>query len=170
MNYPCFIDFEASSLSEDSYPIEVAWSDEKGEITSFLINPESASGWDDWDEIAEEMVHGISREQIVRDGQPAWLVARRMNEALKGKVVYTDALVMDDFWLKRLFAEWHEKPAFQLADARQKIMTESGLAGEDYEQLEEQASGEILNLHRAEPDIKKIMTIWRASKGKAAGD
>jgi len=35
---PRFLDIEASSLSNISYPIEIAWSDEKGNIESHLIN------------------------------------------------------------------------------------------------------------------------------------
>ena len=36
---PRFLDIEASSLSNTSYPIEIAWSDGQGNIESYLINP-----------------------------------------------------------------------------------------------------------------------------------
>ena len=36
---PSFIDFEASSLTVKSYPIEVAWNLEDGTIESHLISP-----------------------------------------------------------------------------------------------------------------------------------
>jgi hypothetical protein len=62
---PVFIDFEASSLNKDSYPVEVAWVFEDGRSRSFLIRP--APGWTDWSAEAEA-IHGISRDQLDRDG------------------------------------------------------------------------------------------------------
>ena len=34
-----FLDFEASSLSDDSYPIEVGWAGEDGSTEQHLIRP-----------------------------------------------------------------------------------------------------------------------------------
>ena len=42
-----FLDFEASSLSKDSYPIEVGWAGEDGSTEAHLIRP--APDWTDWD-------------------------------------------------------------------------------------------------------------------------
>lgn len=46
-----FLDFEASSLSKQSYPIEVAWVFEDGRSEEYLIRP--APIWTDWDSAAE---------------------------------------------------------------------------------------------------------------------
>jgi len=58
---PRFLDIEASSLNDASYPIEIAWSDEKGNIESHLINPYAIEEWTDWDFYAEHKIHGLSR-------------------------------------------------------------------------------------------------------------
>jgi len=58
---PRFLDIEASSLSNSSYPIEIAWSDENENIESYLINPELIEEWTDWDFYSEHEIHGISR-------------------------------------------------------------------------------------------------------------
>ena len=56
-----FLDFEASSLSKHSYPVEIAWVFEDGRSRSFLIKPKS--GWTDWSADAEK-IHGISRDRL----------------------------------------------------------------------------------------------------------
>ncbi|MGV2104105.1 transcriptional regulator [Rhizobium sp. 21-4511-3d] len=62
-----FLDFEASSLSKHSYPIEIAWVFEDGRSRSLLIAPEP--NWTDWSETAEG-IHGISREKLADQGVP----------------------------------------------------------------------------------------------------
>ena len=49
-----FLDFEASSLSDDSYPIEVGWVFEDGRTEAHLIRP--APAWTDWDPAAEAIL------------------------------------------------------------------------------------------------------------------
>jgi hypothetical protein len=74
-----FLDSEASSLSDRSYPIEVAWvfQDERSE--QHLIAPAPASNeWDD----AAEVIHDISRATLAAGGKPHDMVANRMVEAL----------------------------------------------------------------------------------------
>ena len=60
-----FLDFEASSLGKNGYPIEVAWVFEDGDSESFLISP--IGRWTGWD-AAAEAIHGISREQLAAEG------------------------------------------------------------------------------------------------------
>ena len=87
MSLPLFIDFEASSLSGKSYPIEVAWSDREGNIESWLINPEHyPASWTDWNP-GSERLHGLSRAYLAEHGTPPLKVAQRMNEQLKDQVL-----------------------------------------------------------------------------------
>ncbi|MEH6628750.1 MAG: hypothetical protein V7739_20100 [Motiliproteus sp.] len=53
------VDIEASGLSPDSYPIEIAWVDTRTDACdAFLINPETACcDWDYWNYDAEK-IHG----------------------------------------------------------------------------------------------------------------
>lgn len=74
-----FIDFEASSLSDRSYPVEVAWVFQDGRSESHLIAP--APEWTDWDERAEA-IHGIGRGMLVAEDEWHDDVAARIIEAL----------------------------------------------------------------------------------------
>lgn len=94
-----FLDFEASSLGKDSYPIEVGWAGDDGSTESHLIRP--APGWIDWDATAEA-VHHIPREQLVADGEPHRQVARRVLEALKPHEVFVSAPSWDGKWMSVL--------------------------------------------------------------------
>lgn len=94
-----FLDFEASSLARDSYPIEVGWAGEDGSQEAHVIRP--APGWSDWD-AAAQAIHRISREQLLEKGEPHDQVARRMLDALGEEDVYVTAPSWDGAWLSRL--------------------------------------------------------------------
>lgn len=96
-----FLDFEASSLSKDSYPIEVAWVFEDGASESFLIRP--PPGWTDWDPEAEA-IHHISRASLEHGTAPV-VVATRMVEILSGHDLFASAPSWDGKWLSRLLRE-----------------------------------------------------------------
>lgn len=94
-----FLDFEASSLSKDSYPIEVGWAGEDGSEEAHLIRP--APGWTDWDASAEA-IHNIARDQLLAAGEPHEAVARRVLDALGPQQVYVTAPSWDGMWLSKL--------------------------------------------------------------------
>lgn len=94
-----FLDFEASSLSDDSYPIEVGWVFEEGRGESHLIRP--AEDWLDWSGQAEG-IHGISRETLGREGTAFDVVARRMVQTLAAHDLYASAPSWDGKWLSVL--------------------------------------------------------------------
>ncbi len=91
-----FMDFEASGLTQDSYPVEVAWVFEDGRQESHLIRP--APGWTAWSASGEE-THRISRAVLEEKGEPAEAVARRLVEALSGHDLYASAPEWDGKWL-----------------------------------------------------------------------
>lgn len=94
-----FLDFEASSLSKNSYPIEVAWVFQSGRSEHHLIAP--ATGWVDWDD-ASEAIHGISRSTLEAEGKSHNEVASRMMEALTGHDLFASAPSWDGKWLSVL--------------------------------------------------------------------
>lgn len=98
---PVFMDFEASGLSKDSYPIEVAWSNTDSSIESYLIRPEPS--WTHWDEHAEVEIHGISRDDLMEKGLPVEWVVGRMRGKLMGQYVYVDGGEFDAVWCEKLF-------------------------------------------------------------------
>lgn len=94
-----FLDFEASSLADDSYPIEVAWVFEDARSESHLIRP--APAWTDWDPEAAAL-HGLTRERLGSEGEPHEAVANRVLEALGPHEVYVSAPSWDGKWLSVL--------------------------------------------------------------------
>ena len=100
---PIFIDFEASSLAPDSWPIEVgiAWvNDGRISVASRLIRPEPAWSMEAWHP-ESEAVHGIVREEL-DDADPAANVATWLLKMLKDKTVVSDAPEFDQRWCDRL--------------------------------------------------------------------
>jgi hypothetical protein len=95
-----FLDFEASSLSDDSYPIEVGWVFEDGRGEAHLIRP--VADWTDWNPRAEAL-HKISREALAADGEPVEAVAQRILDQLADHSVYASAPSWDGKWLSVLF-------------------------------------------------------------------
>ena len=94
-----FLDFEASSLSKRSYPVEVAWIFEDGRSEAHLIRP--APGWDDWD-VEAEAIHRIPRATLEAEGTPHDIVATRMVAALTGHDLLASAPSWDGKWLSVL--------------------------------------------------------------------
>ncbi len=113
MKYPIFIDLEASGLHPDSYPIEVAWNNRKGEIESHLIIP--ADDWVHWDFNAQQM-HGISRSMLFDEGKPISWIAARMSELFGREKVYSDASSFDAAWVDMLYEEADRERKFIVAD------------------------------------------------------
>lgn len=104
-----FIDFEASGIAPDSYPIEVAVVYPGGEYQT-LIQP--ASYWDHWSYDAQDM-HGLSREQLFLEGTPPLAVAQEMNRLFDGKILCSDNPA-DCFWLDVLYEAAGIDPTFEV--------------------------------------------------------
>lgn len=114
-----FLDFEASSLSDDSYPIEIGWVFEDGTGESYLIRP--APGWNDWRATAEA-VHGIERSRLFEEGTPHETVAARMVERLTGHDLAASAPSWDGKWMSVLLrAAGLPRHALRLRDTDEVI-------------------------------------------------
>lgn len=174
-----FLDFEASSLGDDSYPIEVAWAAEDGSSEQHLIRP--ATVWTDWDATAQR-VHGITREKLLAEGQPHEAVARRALEALAPHDVYVTAPSWDGKWMSVLLrSAGLPRHALRLKDADEAhlraAMTAIGSALPGGE-----ATGAALWLiaearrqttaqppaHRALADAEAELAVWREVRRLAA--
>ena len=109
---PAFIDIEASSLSEHSYPVEIgialpSLADDGWRITvrSWLVRPtrewqEVPGGWDP----AAEQVHGLSLERLLTEGLSPAEVAAELDAQLRGRLVVADTgrHAHDAAWLSRI--------------------------------------------------------------------
>lgn len=99
-----FLDFEASSLSPGSWPIEIgyAWiAGDRVETRSALIAPRMDWALSDWSERAAE-VHGIRFSEVLA-GRPAEEIAGE-TEAFAGYAVVSDNPAREQMWLDRLRA------------------------------------------------------------------
>lgn len=174
-----FVDFEASSLSDDSYPIEVGWVFEDGSgAEDYLIRP--APGWTDWDPAAEA-VHRISRARLEAEGTSHEEVANRMLHRLQGSRILATAPSWDGRWLSVLLrAAGLPRHALRLSDsddahlqAAREILSEStpptalGLAAlAVVSRVQDQFAGETVR-HRALDDAEQERRIWQAVRREA---
>lgn len=164
---PVFIDFEASSLSPASWPIEVgvAWLEGKRVIVeSKLIRPRPEWPEDDWNEVSEE-VHGIPRADL--DGADlAEDVAHWLLDVIAGRTLVSDAPEFDQRWLDRLLGE----PGPQIDDFDRVLwMAFSQEDGTVAPGRLNKAYKNRLNrkvLHRAGEDAANLCYAWRAGVGK----
>jgi hypothetical protein len=162
---PVFLDFEASSLQDRSYPIEVAWNNTDGSIESYLIDPSSTSEWTDWSAKAEAL-HGISRARLRNEGRKPLWVCRRMNEALAGKTVYCADPDFDGMWLATLFAAGrNEVPRFALKGTdellRHILAKTTGDVPQAIASVKQAWRRSVPPCHRAVGDVQCLLALYR---------
>lgn len=145
-------DIEASGLSRESYPIEIAWQDSANSenFDSFLINP--ADAWRHWDEYAENEIHHISRDTLLLKGISIIEACARLNKQLFGKTIYSDAIEHDQRWMLKLFNEAGINPDFYF--------------GSIYDVLDKDSLGAFSSsfdvervTHRALEDVRQIIRL-----------
>src|SRR3954453_1220626 len=98
-----FLDIEASSLHQNSYPIEVGWVlDDEQEPYTFLIRPHSTwnrlEGWS----LQSETIHSISLTTLDKDGISVEEACQRLDRAVEGCILVSDNPEHDSRWLNRL--------------------------------------------------------------------
>jgi len=167
---PRFLDVEASSLSMDSYPIEVAWSDNFGIIESHLINPYAIEHWTDWDFNAQQ-IHGISRKLCREEGVHPRFLCNRMSKSIKpGETIYADGGPIDEGWIDVLYGEGSDLGYAQFkiihSDAvmlplLQKIESDEKKVWQLYEQLKIEARKMVDGRHRATVDVQYLIELYR---------
>ena len=153
---PAIIDIEASGFGRGSYPIEVGIALENGEVHSFLIKP--AQGWTHWNAEAEK-VHGISRQRLMEEGEPAHTIALQLNELLRGMTLYSDAWGFDSSWIARLFDEAGFVQRFKV-ESINKLFNEEQM--EHWNRIKDQVWTEhgSTHRHRAAQDVSVIQETF----------
>jgi hypothetical protein len=163
-----FLDFEASSLSKESYPIEVAWVFEDGTEEAHLIRP--APDWTDWD-FEAAAIHGITRAELQAAGEPVEQVVDHMVGVLVGHALYASAPSWDGKWLSVLLrAAGHPRHELRLKDSDQALAEAArarlgaSLSDEAVAALIKKTRGEIAHgapAHRALADARIEWEVWR---------
>lgn len=175
---PRFLDFEASGLGADGYPIQVAWSAADGSVEEcWLIEP--AQGWaleEGWDPAAER-VHGIPFATVREQGKPAVWIAARMNEQLAGQTVYVDGGACDQVWCRQLFAAADIAPCFTLGDYWELMLevlppSQTRRPGWQYafqdaawKRVQRSCGG---RRHHADTDVHYLVELYCIAQGRAA--
>lgn len=99
VHIPPILDFEASSLSDTSYPISAGLIVE-GKVYYWIIKPKP--DWIDWS-LQSQAIHGLKRSYIEEYGLPADQVFYELSEILANhNVIYSDAPEWELMWLSRL--------------------------------------------------------------------
>lgn len=149
------LDIEASSLSPDSYPIQVGYTIKNGnslQVKEQLIKP--LAEWTDWDEEAELYVHNISRIDI-ENGLDIHCVCKQLNKDLCGETVIVDSLNYDEFWLGKLFDAANMKIEFSLIHVDKYLLENFNIPSGSFEDEREFYTFE----HQAGDDSKMILKI-----------
>lgn len=165
------LDYEASSLSDNSYPIEAGWaiitSDLSVSSGSILIRPHRR--WADWSRTSER-IHGLSREALIEEGIDCRTVAERLGTLfgeLPGPVLSADP-DYESFWSDRLYKAVGIERSWLVGSLNAVLAVELGRLDAD----QQAAIGRTLAAprpHRAEPDSKLLATVL-ASLLKPATD
>lgn len=104
-----FVDFVASGIAPDSYPIEIAVVSAEFEYQA-LIRP--VYYWTHWSFDAQDM-HGISREALLAGGLEPGVIAAQLNATFIGAKLCSDS-PQDGFWLETLYDAAGIEPSFEL--------------------------------------------------------
>ncbi|MHA7873160.1 MAG: hypothetical protein ACX939_12490 [Hyphococcus sp.] len=151
-----FIDLEASGLGPASWPIEVGWCFVDSGPEAMLIAPVDEWSLDAWDPNAQAL-HGVSVDELHASGHPAVDACRRLNDALEGAQVYSDAPDWDAFWIYRLFSAAGEKQRFALQDFGALL---SGRTRAEISEIVRRAADIAPHSHRACADVLHMKAIY----------
>lgn len=156
---PTIIDVEASGFGSLSYPIEVGVINQSSKRFCNLIKPQN--DWTHWDTEAE-LLHGISRELLAKNGLPVELVCHQLNQFLMGQVVYSDGWVVDVTWLIKLFHAANVRMQFHVSSL-EMILNETQMSlwhstkDRVFQKMQEQR-------HRASSDAALIQNTFVATQ------
>lgn len=152
-----FIDLEASGLIGASWPVEVGWAYADGDAQSFLIRPDPSWPMTAWDPNAEKL-HGISVEQLEREGVDAAAACSRIASALADVHVYSDAPDWDAYWIMRLFAAAGRRMPFVIREFSRLMPP---LSADEKAEILKAADAKAPRRHRAADDARHLQALYR---------
>ncbi len=154
------IDLEASGFGKGSYPIEIGYALDNGDIYCSLISPEQ--DWKKWDCSAEN-IHGITREILLEHGKSITQIAHDLNERLSGLTLYSDAWANDSSWLGLLYDSADIIQRFKIESIRYRMSEEQSALWHEVKQ--EVIESSQLKRHRASSDamiLQKTFDLLQA--------
>ena len=121
-----------------------------------LIKPAQEWSIDDWSQEAE-LLHGLSLETLEREGLDPKDACERLNTALAGKIVYSDAPDWDGFWLYRLFQAARKRQRFVVSDLASLLRS---VPPDKIGPLVAAAELRAPRRHRAAPDVMHMRMLY----------
>jgi hypothetical protein len=155
------IDFEASCLPchGRSFPIEVGIASADGRARSWLIRPhDNWAGWD-WTDEAQSL-HGLTREQLDRDGLPVDRVIGELTAAVGDTRVIADSY-LDATWLGTLADAAGTGPPISIGHI-EEVIDQLGAADADIARAQALANARSVLRHRAGGDAQWLAAFITA--------
>jgi hypothetical protein len=162
-----FLDFEASSLAAESWPVEVGYAAADGAEDAFLVARHRDWSMEHWDRNSANL-HGISLADLDEFGVSAEAAIDRLAEKLGNAIVVSDAPEFENHWLRRMSTAAGKPTPFVVQDWEEYLP-----AGQSHEERAELFSVERKKegvRHRALPDSRVMRAVWRASWARAQAD
>lgn len=160
-----FIDLEASSLSAESWPIELGlcWLDERQKlrIISKLIKPDPSWPIESWS-LRSQRVHKIDLDEL-QCAEDATEVAQWALGRLEGAMLLSDAAAHDNRWLGVLMATIGQPDALKVESIQEEVRRR--FEG-DAMSMFFKANSAGGSAHRAAPDALRLGQAWRAALRK----
>ncbi len=161
------IDIEASSLSDTSYPIEIAWGESTKTIQAILIDPSDVPSWTDWNARAEDL-HGISRSQLANEGVSPYVAYKTINNIFSRGMVFSDDPDFDYHWLEAFnrlpgcnTSDWKVHDFFEL---RHILPDLQGVSRHSLSKAIKDVKSLLENRHRAAPDVLALFKAIEIAK------
>ena len=165
-----YIDLEASGLGDKSWPIEIGWAKRGAVPESIIIRPHADWPHGAWDPSAEAL-HGLSMEVLNEHGLDVVGACKKLNDALAGETVYSDAPDWDGYWLYRLHQAARMRQTFNLVHFAE-LMPPIGLT--DKLMLVARTNSLAPHTHRAADDVRHMQVLHalaiRHGSGKTDSD
>jgi hypothetical protein len=155
-----FLDFEASSLAANSWPIEIGIARIVNRVVvsdSQLIRPHPSWEEEGWSPASAE-IHGLSRARLEAEGTHASEVATWFKQRNIGLAI-TDNPEFEQRWLIRLLATNPPFPVVQLLDFDSYVrmsLPDKAAVSRVYRALEQHGPAP----HRAGPDAERLARAW----------
>lgn len=157
-----FIDLEASSLSAESWPIELGfcWLDERQKLrtASKLIKPHPSWPMEAWS-TRSQRVHGITLDEL-KGAEDAAEVAKWALGRLEGSLLLSDAAEFDQRWLSVLMATIGQRDVLKVESIQEEVRKQ--FRG-DAMSMFFRADANGGSAHRAAADALRLGQAWRAA-------
>lgn len=159
MNYPHFLDIEASSPDDDAYPTQISWSLDDGSIKTAIVCPDD--DWEPWYNCDSE----IDVQYLLDTGATPSEIIKELNDDLSGQTVFVDGFDADEELLDRLFSATLSEPDFELAQAGELFLNAD--LESVAEQIRDSAMKHNLDPRQSEDGVRALLFTYAEQNGVA---